>query len=158
MASTTSGSEEGGAMNTSNDQARAAVDKLEAAVHVFHDQDGVRLSHDDMQAIFTLRNWARERLTLSVPTVSTERPSPSQVTEARTCFDYLFFDKESVRELERKIDSILGKDATKRIRTLITFSAPPTDDEILSVYELQRGTWERAAIQTVRFFFGPVKS
>lgn len=57
------------------------------------------------------------------------RPTPEQIAEARDRFDYLSFDKESVRELEQKLDSILGKDATKHIRVLLAATEPITDEE-----------------------------
>ena len=55
------------------------------------------------------------------------RPTPEQIAEARDRFDYLSFDKESVRELEQKLDSILGKDATKHIRVLLAAIEPQDD-------------------------------
>jgi len=131
-------------MSTTDDQARAAIDKLEVAVHCYHDQDGVRFGHDDMQAIVTLRNWARDRLTLSVPTVSAGRPDPSHVAMARKLGQVA-------------IDAMEESPLRTVLEILVAFTTPPTDDEILTAYEMQRGTWERAAIQTVRFFFGPVE-
>jgi hypothetical protein len=132
-------------MSTTDEQARAAVDKLEAAVRCLHDQDDVRLSLDDMQAIVMLHNWARDRLTPSVPTVSAGRPDPSHLAMARKLGQVA-------------IDAMEESPLRTVLEILVAFAAPPTDDEILTAYEMQRGTWERAAIQTVRFFFGPVKS
>jgi len=60
-------------MSTTDDQARAAIDKLEAAVHCYHDQDNVRLDCEDMQAIIALRNWARDQLTLSASDALAEK-------------------------------------------------------------------------------------
>lgn len=58
------------------------------------------------------------------------RPTTEQIAEARDRFDYLAFDKASVRELEQKLDSILGKDATKHIRVLLAATEPPTAKEL----------------------------
>lgn len=56
------------------------------------------------------------------------RPTPEEIAEARERFDYLSFDKASVRELEAKLDSILGKDATKHIRVLLAATEPHMDE------------------------------
>lgn len=92
-------------MNATNDQARAAVDKLEAAVHVFHDQDSVRLDREDMQAIVALRNWARERLTVSVPSsaendsAKVSLSSPTFDEEVRGAIDGLILANRSAAHI-----------------------------------------------------------
>ena len=92
------------------------------------------------------------------------RPTPEQIAEARDRFDYLSFDKESVRELEQKLDSILGKDATKHIRVLLAAIEPPTEEEIRACVQQNFNpavhldySYASGATDAARHFLGPVK-
>lgn len=82
------------------------------------------------------------------------RPTPKEMATSRALVERMAKALE-----EGRTTSLMPGVEASALRTLLAVATPPTDEEILAVFEQQQGTWGDITIKTLRAFIGyPITS